>query len=144
MSTWYDYPSMFRHMVVAIYNKLPGGGPDAVEKAMLISLDKMGQWGYLYHRGGNEVLEGVKLTGKGWVRNQKHLAEGLGGQGKDLEFSRLFEMIRPRLHILDGPGGTKEPKAPTQAPKDPEERSDEERGDIGLDDRRRALYPPPK
>jgi len=107
---WFDYPALFRHMTVAVYNKSGGGGAHGVIKAMKITRDQLGKWGYLYHRGGNEVLEGIKLTGKGWVKNQKHISEGFAGQQKDLQFASLFKMVEPMLYELDGPGGVKPPK----------------------------------
>ena len=127
-------------MVVAIYHKSTGGGPDGVVRAMRIARDKLGQWGYLYHLGGNEVLEGVQLTGKGWVRNQKHISEGFSGATKDLEFARLFKLIEPRLYELDGPGGVK-------APRDMDDQSGkegDEHEEVEAEDRPRPVYPPPK
>lgn len=126
-------------MVVAVYNKSTGGGPDGVVRAMRIARAKLGQWGYLYHLGGNQVLEQVQLTGKGWVRNQKHLSEGLSGMGKDLEFARLFKMIEPRLYELDGPGGVKPPRDMLDQPG----KESDEQGDIAFDDRARPVYPGP-
>ena len=137
---WRDYPALFRHMVVAVHAKSTGGGPDGVKKAMLISRDQLGKWGYLYHRGGNEVLEGIHLTGKGWVRNQLHITEGRSGDAKDLQFAALFKQIEPQLYELDGPGGKKAPKdIDDQAGKEGAENAD-----IDVDDRPQPLYPPLK
>jgi hypothetical protein len=138
MPGWRDFPALFRHMVVAVYNKSTSGGPDGVVKAMLITRDKLADWGYLYHRGGQEVLAGIRLTGKGWGREQKHLREGFAGNAKDLQFERLFKMIEPRLYELDGPGGTKPPKQP---PPEQLERQDPERGMTDGDDKPKPPLP---
>jgi len=133
-----------RHMVVAIYGKSSGGGPQAVISSMLIARDQLGKWGYLYHRGGNEVLEGIRLTSKGWLRDRKHLTEGFAGQAKDLEFKRLFEMIKPQLHELDGPSGVKAPKSQPKAGEAGPERTDKGRKDLEFDNKPKPLYPPAK
>lgn len=82
---------------------------------MKIARDTLAKSGYLYPAGRNEVLEGIVLTGKGWVRDQQHLREGFAGSSKDLEFARLFKMIEPRLYELDGPGGKQPPKEVKEA-----------------------------
>lgn len=128
MAGWRDLPALFRHSVVAIYKKV-GGGPEGVVKAMLIARDTLAKSGYLNHRGGQEVLQGIVLTGKGFERNAKHLREGMAGSSKDLEFERLFKMIEPRLYELDGPGGRKAPKGK----KDGVERVQDERTNIKAD-----------
>ena len=108
MPGWRDLPALFRHSVVAIYGKI-GGGPEGIVRALKIARDTLAKSGYLYSRGTNEVLEGIILTGKGWVRNAEHLREGFAGGAKDLQFEKLFKMIEPRLYELDGPGGKKAP-----------------------------------
>jgi hypothetical protein len=108
---------------------------------MKIARDKLAKDGYLFPAPNNEVLEGIRLTGKGWVRNQEHLREGFDGASKDREFEKLFKMIEPRLYELDGPGGKKPPK---QAQAGNERAGDERakvRDDAGPTP---ALYPPPK
>jgi hypothetical protein len=143
MPGWRDFPAIFRHMTVAVYNKSTGGGPDGVIKAMMITRDKLADWGYLYHRGRQEVLEGIRLTGKGFARNGKHLREGFAGTNKDQQFAKLFQMIEPRLYELDGPGGVKPPKPVITGEKRVAEDHAEER-DIKSQDTPKSLYPPPK
>lgn len=115
MPGWRDLPAQFRHCVVAVYNKSTGGGPDGVVRAMRICRDTLAKWGYLFPAGKNEVLEGIQLTGKGWVKNMEHLREGMEKDKKDLAFAKLFKMVEPRLYELDGPGGKKPPKDVKQA-----------------------------
>ena len=79
-------------------------------RALRIARDTLAKSGYLYSAGHNQVLEGIQLTGKGWVREQQHLREGFAGGAKDLEFQKLFKMVEPRLYELDGPGGKQPPK----------------------------------
>ena len=137
MAGWRDVPSLVRHSTVAIYNKSTAGGPDGFIKALRIARDTLAKSGYLYHGAKLAVLEDIRLTGKGWQRNQKHLAEGFAGAHKDLEFARLFKMIEPRLYELDGPGG----KQPPKPVGDTGDRQDEERGNAQVDNRPLPIYP---
>ena len=144
MAGWRDVPALVRHSTVAIYNKSTGGGPDGFIKALRIARDTLAKHGYVYHGAKLAVLQDIQLTGKGWLRNQKHLAEGKAGEAKDLQFAKLWKMIEPKLWELDGPGGKQPPK--------PAVRSGEQKGreeevpgdDVGFDDRPKAVYPPPK
>lgn len=138
---WRDQPPLFRHVVVAIYNKgHAGGGADGVVRAMKMARDVLAKQGLLYHRGSNQVLEGIVLTGKGVVRNAKHIREGLAGDRKDQQYQKLFKLIEPRLYELDGPGGKKPPK--------PVNKPGEKEAGINVDapasGSKGALYPPPK
>jgi hypothetical protein len=126
MPGWRDIPPLFRHCVVAIFNKgVTGGGADGVVRAMKIARAQLGKQGYLYPAAGQEVLEGIRLTGKGWTRNQQHIREGFQGSNKDLQFERLFKMIEPKLYELDGPGGRQPPK-----PANAKDSQDQERAGI--------------
>jgi hypothetical protein len=82
---------------------------------MKIARATLGKQGYLFPPIGEEVLQNIRLTGKGWVRNQAHIREGFEGGAKDLQFERLFKLIEPKLYELDGPGGKKPPKSPASA-----------------------------
>lgn len=108
---WKDIPALLRHCVVAVYTKTTGGGPDGVVRAFKICRDQLAKQGYLYHRGQNEILESIQLTGKGFVRNQEHSREGFPGAVKDKHFQRLFKFIEPRLWEYDGAGGRSAPKS---------------------------------
>lgn len=111
MPGWRDCPPLFRHCVVAIFNKgVTGGGADGVVRAMKIARSQLAKQGYLAPPTGQQVLEGIVLTGKGWTRNQAHIREGFNGSDKDRQFERLFKLIEPKLYELDGPGGKKPPK----------------------------------
>lgn len=107
---WKDVPALLRHCVVAVYHKSTGGGPDGVVRAFKICRDQLAKQGYLYHRGQNEILESIALTGKGTVRNNEHSREGFSGANKDLQFQNLFKLIEPRLWEYDGRGGRQPPK----------------------------------
>lgn len=107
---WKDVPALLRHCVVAVYNKTTSGSPDGVVRAFKICRDQLAKQGYLYHRGQNEILESILLTGKGHARNNEHSREGFSGAAKDLQFQRLFKMIEPRLWEYDGRGGRQAPK----------------------------------
>ena len=127
MPGWRDIPPLVRHCVVAVFNKgATGGGADGVVRACRLCRDVLAKQGHLYHRSGDAVLAGIQLTGKGWVRNQKHIAEGFAGSAKDLAFEKLFKMVEPKLYELDGPGGAK-PPAPVK------DNIDEEKSGINLD-----------
>lgn len=141
MSGWRDLPALFRHCVAAVYNKTTGGGADGVVRAMLICRASLAKNGYLYPAPSNQVLENIQLTGKGWVRNQQHAHEGMGGGAKDHNFEALFKMIEPRLYELDGPGGRQPPKGEQSTA----ERSEAEKP-VVIDNSgpTPALYPPPK
>lgn len=138
-------PKLVRHSTLAIYNKSTGGGPDGFIKALRISRDTLADQGYLYHGEGLAVLQDIKLTAKGWLRNRKHEAEGQAGGAKDAAFAKLWKMIEPQLWKLDGPSGVK-PEAPKNA------REAAEREKIGpkpgekdrFDNSPGPLYPPPK
>lgn len=111
MPGWRDQPALFRHCVVAIFNKgVTGGGADGVVRAMRMARDVLARQGHLYHGGTQQVLQGIRLTGKGFAQNAKHLREGMEGDRKDRAYERLFKMIEPRLYELDGPGGVQPPK----------------------------------
>jgi hypothetical protein len=99
-------PPLVRHSVLAIYKKI-GGGADGFIRAFKISRDTLAKSGYLFARDGNDIVANIHLTGKGFVRNSKHLMEGFEGSAKDLEFEKMFKMLEPRLYELDGPGGKK-------------------------------------
>lgn len=109
IGSWNDVPAILRHCVVAVYYKTTGGGPDGLVKAFKICRDKLAKDGYLFHRGSNEILESIQLTGKGFERNNRHIREGFDGAAKDLKFKNLFEMLKPRLWEYDGPGGRRKP-----------------------------------
>ncbi len=108
--SWRDVPALLRHCVVAVYSKSTGGGPDGVVRAFKICRDKLAQQGYLYPRGNDQILESIQLTGKGYIRNLHHSHEGSPGNGKDLSFARLFDMVEPRLYEYDGIGGRQAPR----------------------------------
>lgn len=127
ISGWRDVPALLRHCVVAVYSKTTSGGPDGVVRAFKICRDQLAKQGYLYHRGQNEILESIQLTGKGFVRNNEHVREGFSGHGKDLLFQRLFKMIEPRLWEYDGVGGKQPPKS---RPSATGEAQDEERSKL--------------
>lgn len=113
MPGWRDQPALFRHVVVRIFNKgVTGGGAEGVVRAMRMARDVLARQGHLYHSPGTQVLDGIRLTGKGFVQNAKHLREGFEGDTKDQQYAKLFKMIEPRLYELDGPGGAKPPKPP--------------------------------
>jgi len=143
MAGWRDVPPLVRHSVVAIYNKSTGGGPDGFIKAMRIARDTLAKSGYVYHGAKLAVLQDIQLTGKGWVRNLHHAAEGKAGEAKDLQFAELWKMIEPKLWELDGPGGKQPPRA--MLDNDGKEAEAKVPGDdVGFDDRPKAVYPPPK
>lgn len=113
--SWRDVPAILRRCVVAVYGKSTGGGPDGVVRAFKICRDKLAKDGYLYPRGSDQVLESIQLTGKGFNRNLHHVQGGPTGDAKDLSFSRLFEMLEPRLYELDGRGGKQAPSGQPSA-----------------------------
>lgn len=108
-----DVPALLRHCVVAVYRKSTSGSPDGVVRAFKICRDKLAQQGYLTPRGGNEILESIMLTGKGYERTLKHMREGRDGDAKDLMFEKLFKSIEPKLWEYDGPGGKSPPRDST-------------------------------
>lgn len=143
MAGWRDIPPLVRHSTVAIYNKSTGGGPNGFIKALRIARDTLAKSGYVYHGAKLAVLQDIQLTGKGWLRNQKHASEGKSGEMKDLQFARLWKMIEPRLWELDGPGGKQPPRVSSdQTDKEADEATPGEA--VGFDDRPRPVYPPPK
>lgn len=107
MPGWRDIPALVRHSTVAIYGKSFAGQRDGFIRALRVSRDTLAKQGYVYHGANVAVLQNIRLTGKGWLRNQKHLMEGFRGQAKDLEFARLWKTIEPRIWELDGPGGSR-------------------------------------
>lgn len=142
---WQDIPALVRHSTVAIYNKSTGGGKDGFIKALRISRDTLAKAGYVYHGQKLAVLQEIKLTGKGWIRNRRHEAEGQSGNAKDAQFASLWKLIEPKLWELDGPSGEK-----PDNPKDIEEAAQREAAasNPGETDRhghiRGGVYPPPK
>lgn len=146
MSSWRDVPALVRHSTLAIYGKSTGGGADGFIKALRISRDTLAKQGYVYDGKGLAVLEGIKLTGKGWLRNRQHESEGRSGDAKDRQFAQLWKMIESKLADLDGPSGKK-----PEAPKDSQEAAAREKlvGTKPLekgkfDDSPGPVYPPPK
>lgn len=142
---WQDVPALVRHSALAIYNKSTSGGAEGFIKALRISRDTLAKQGYLYYGQKMAVLENIKLTSKGWLRNRQHEAEGKSGEDKDRAFAQLWKLIEPRVWELDGPSGER-PDPPRnnaqaaqreQAPKKPGERE-------RFDDRPGVVYPPPK
>ena len=141
---WQDVPALVRHSTLAIYNKSTGGGADGVIKALRISRDTLAKQGYLYSSQG-AVLEQIKLTAKGWLRNRQHEAEGRSGTDKDRAFAQLWKLIESRVWELDGPSGEKPdpPKDAAEAAareKMPAKPGEKEK----FDDRPGVVYPPPK
>jgi len=132
-----------RHSTLAIYNKSTGGGADGFIKALRISRDTLAKQGYVYHGQKKAILEDIKLTAKGWIRNKQHEQEGRSGHDKDRAFASLWKMIEPRVPELDGPSGQKAEK-----PKNSEEAAAREKRDPRpgekLDNSRGHVYPPPK
>lgn len=142
---WQDVPALVRHSTLAIYNKSTGGGADGFIKALRISRDTLAKQGYVYYGQKKAVLEDIKLTGKGWLQNRKHEAEGKSGEEKDRAFAQLWKLIEPKMAELDGPSGEKAdpPKGQDEAAsreKAPPKPGEKER----FDDRPNLLYPPPK
>jgi len=107
MANWRDIPVLVRHSTIAIYNKSTGGGPQGFMQALRISRDTLANAGYLYQGKGLALLEGIKLTGKGWLRNRQHEAEGRSGDAKDRQFESLWKSIAEKIPELDGPSGKK-------------------------------------
>lgn len=144
MAGWRDVPPLVRHSALAIYNKSTGGGAAGFIKALRISRDTLAKQGYLYHGEGLAVLQNIKLTGKGWLQNRKHAAEGRSGAAKDAAFANLWKLIEPRLWELDGPSG-KKPDPPKNAREAAEREKITKPGEKErFDDRPAPLYPPPK
>jgi len=146
MAGWRDVPALVRHSTLAIYNKSTGGGADGFIKALRISRDTLAKQGYVYHGEGLAVLQDIKLTGKGWLRNRQHEAEGRSGDAKDRQFAQLWKMIESKLAELDGPSGKK-----ADPPKNSAEAAAREKlaGTKPLekgkfDDSPGPVYPPPK
>lgn len=140
MPGWRDIPALVRHSTLAIYYKSFAGQPDGFLRALRVARDTLAKSGYVYHGARLAVLQDIKLTGKGWLRNQQHLSEGVSGLRKDLEFGRLWKTIEPRLWELDGPGGVQPPKGL----QDPDERQDDEKVNVRFDGAPGPVYPPPK
>jgi len=140
MPGWRDIPALVRHSTVAIYGKSFAGQRDGFIRALRVSRDTLAKQGYVYHGANVAVLQNIRLTGKGWLRNQKHLREGFRGQAKDLEFARLWKTIEPRIWELDGPGG----QPPPRGLQDQQEREAPEEVDIKIDGMPGGVYPPPK
>lgn len=111
MIDWKSVPRILRHCVVAVNGKV--GGHDSVIRAIKICRECLEKNGYLYKTNAvksGALLADIRLTAKGWERNQEHLREGFSGEKKDLVFKSLFEQIEPKLWELDGPGGRQPPK----------------------------------
>jgi hypothetical protein len=146
MPSWQDIPALVRHSTLAIYGKSTGGGADGFIKALRISRDTLAKQGYLYNGEGLAVLQDIQLTGKGWLRNRRHDAEGRSGDAKDRQFAQLWKLIESKLADLDGPSGKK-----SEAPKNSEEAAAREKM-VGtkplekgkFDDSAGPVYPPPK
>lgn len=145
MASWKDIPALVRHSTLAIYNKSTGGGAEGFLKALRISRDTLAKQGYLYHGEKTAILQDIKLTGKGWIRNKQHESEGRSGHEKDRAFASLWKLIEARVAVLDGPSGVK-----VDSPKNSEEaaareKRDQKPGEKGkFDDSRKPVYPPPK
>lgn len=108
---------------------------DGFLKALRISRDTLAKQGYVYHGKKLSILQGIQLTGKGWLRNRKHESEGKSGEAKDREFARLWKMIEPKIPELDG-----RPDEKGKADAEPKRESAHQT----FDDRPGGLYPPPK
>jgi hypothetical protein len=146
MSDWRDIPALVRHSTVAIYGKSTGGGPDGFIKALRISRDTLAKQGYVYYGEKLAVLQDIKLTSKGWLRNRRHEQEGRSGEAKDRMFAQLWKSIESRIPDLDGPSGKK-----SEPPKNAREAAEREKlagtkpGEKDrFDDRPGPVYPPPK
>jgi len=140
MPGWRDIPALVRHSTMAIYEKSFSGDPDGFIRALRVSRDTLAKQGYVYHGAGLAVLQDIRLTVKGWLRNRKHIAEGFYGQQRDMAFARLWKTIEPKIWELDGPGGQQPPKGvQTQ-----QEREGQEEVDIKFDGNLGPVYPPPK
>lgn len=145
MAGWQDIPALVRHSTLAIYRKSTGGGAEGFIKALRISRDTLAKAGYLYHGEGLAVLQEIRLTSKGWLRNKKHLEEGKSGEAKDREFANLWKMIEPRIAELDGPSGKKaDPPKNTKEAADREKASSKPGEKSRNDNSKSALYPPKK
>jgi hypothetical protein len=107
MAGWRDIPMLVRHSTLAIYSKSTGGGAEGFIKALRISRDTLAKQGYIYSSSGLPVLQDIRLTSKGWLRNKKHEVEGRAGGAKDIAFAQLWKMIEHRIPVLDGPSGEK-------------------------------------
>ena len=146
MAGWRSIPTLVRHSTLAIYNKSTGGGADGFIRALRISRDTLAKQGYVYHGEKLAVLQDIKLTGKGWLQNRTHEAEGRSGEAKDRAFAQLWKLIEKRLPELDGPSGLKD-----DPPKNSKESASREKV-VGtkplekgkFDDRPGPVYPPPK
>ena len=141
---WRDVPAILRRCVVAVYSKSTGGSPDGVVRAFKICRDKLADQGYLYHRGQNNILESITLTGKGYLRNLHHDQASIAGQAKDLTFSRLFKMLEPKLYEYDGAGGKQPPRssADGSASADEQQKRIDNPGSLGEVGESGVLYPP--
>jgi hypothetical protein len=140
---WQDIPALVRHSTLAIYNKSTGGGAEGFIKALRISRDTLAKQGYVYHGQKMAVLEEIKLTGKGWLQNRKHMQEGKSGEMKDREFARLWKLIEPKLAELDGPSGEKPDPPKNAAEAAAREKAPSKPGEQ-VENRRGGVYPPPK
>ena len=91
------------------------------------------------------MLQDIKLTGKGWLRNQKHEAEGRSGDDKDAQFASLWKLIESRVWELDGPSGKKPEPPKSSAEAAAMEKIGPKPGEKDkFDDSPGPLYPPPK
>ena len=140
---WQDVPALVRHSTLAIYNKSTGGGAEGFIKALRISRDTLAKQGYVYHGKGLAVLEEIKLTGKGWLQNRKHMEEGRSGVEKDRAFAQLWKLIEPKLAELDGPSGEKPDPPKNAAEAASREKAPAKPGEK-VENRRGGVYPPPK
>ena len=123
---WKDIPRLLRHCVVAVHAKVGGAGEAGVISALKICRDCLEKNGYLYRSNvGKALLDDIRLTAKGYQRNQEHLREGGAGERKDLSFKKLFQQIQPIIFELDGPGGKKAPEDAS-----PEESQESEKIDL--------------
>jgi hypothetical protein len=145
MPSWKDVPRLVRHSALAIYHKSTEGGAEGFIRALRISRDTLAKQGYLYHGEKAAVLQDIKLTSKGWLRNQKHEQEGRSGDEKDRAFAQLWKLIESRIAELDGPSGVKAEPPKNSAEAAQREKRPQKPGEKSkFDDSRGPVYPPPK
>jgi hypothetical protein len=89
-------PALLRHMVIAIFAKLPGDQRKRFIGAMNIARARLVELRYLTPPSLDGPLERIQLTSAGSKKNLKHISEG---RNKNNEFKKLYDKYRADLEV---------------------------------------------
>ena len=89
-------PELLRHMVVAVFAKLPGSSRKRFIGAMNIARARLVELHYLTPPSLDGPLERIQLTAPGSKMNMKHKKEG---RSKNAAFQQLYDKYRADLEV---------------------------------------------